>query len=339
MITTEGLNEIRDLIAADIDKGQFGNAYKSPILTDFKSGLVSYWRLDETTGTSIADSVGTNTGTSANNASTMTTGGKVGNALDFNGSSDYINIDGVETWDNYNESTISMWIKSNDKTQTNKYMYMEGSSTNNNSFFGIAIVNNHLYSFARNAAAETIFTEEASTELNETWHHVVVVRTQTNYILYLDGVLEDSDTFTWETIDSDKTTLGCTGRLSGYANLFNGAIDEVCIFNRALSANEVASLYAGYVIESPQTDDTGLKSAVSTSQQSSTDTTTSRQISAVVIVTSVDGNTNDFSEFALQRSSATAVDYTRDVFTAVTKDIDTDIRATKTLFIDGLQQA
>lgn len=108
---------------------------------------------------------------------------------------------------------------------------------------------------------------------------------------------------------------------------------------RDLIATDIDKGQAGTGTTAAQTDDTSLETAVAGTQLASTDTSTSRQISSQVTATSVDGNTNNLTEFALQRSTATTVDFTRDVFTSITKDIDTDIRFTKILFIDGLQQA
>ena len=88
-----------------------------------------------------------------------------------------------------------------------------------------------------------------------------------------------------------------------------------------------------------QIDDTGLETAVSATQVASIETSTSRQISSQVNLNSVLGNGSDLSEFALQRSSATAIDFTRDIFTAITKADTFELRAIKTIFIDTLQQA
>ena len=60
------------------------------------TGLVSHWKMDETTGTTASDSAGTNTGTLINSP-TWTTG-KLNNALSFDGINDYTNISNERTF-------------------------------------------------------------------------------------------------------------------------------------------------------------------------------------------------------------------------------------------------
>ena len=74
-----------------------------PVSADISSGLVGYWKLDETSGTTASDSAGSNNGTV--NGSTFTTG-KINNSLSFNGTSDYVSIPRM----NYDEITISAWF-------------------------------------------------------------------------------------------------------------------------------------------------------------------------------------------------------------------------------------
>src|SRR3990167_7744794 len=62
------------------------------------TGLVSHWKMDETTGTTATDSVGTNNGT-LTNGPTWTTG-KLNNALSFDGSNDYVSMGSPSSLDN-----------------------------------------------------------------------------------------------------------------------------------------------------------------------------------------------------------------------------------------------
>ena len=55
---------------------------------DITTGLVNHYKLDETSGTTAYDSAGTNTGTVTG---ATFTAGKIGNALSFNGTNNYIN--------------------------------------------------------------------------------------------------------------------------------------------------------------------------------------------------------------------------------------------------------
>jgi hypothetical protein len=61
------------------------------LVPNLDSSLVSWWRMEDTSGTTVTDYMSANNGTSVQNTSALTTTGKFGKALTFNGSSDYIN--------------------------------------------------------------------------------------------------------------------------------------------------------------------------------------------------------------------------------------------------------
>src|SRR3989338_6799822 len=70
---------------------------------DIATGLVSHWKMDETSGTTATDSVGTNTGTVTG---ATFTAGKINNGLSFNGTSNYVSVPRM----NYDEISISAWF-------------------------------------------------------------------------------------------------------------------------------------------------------------------------------------------------------------------------------------
>src|SRR3989344_209940 len=70
---------------------------------DIATSLISHWKMDETSGTTAADSAGTNNGTITG---ATFTAGKIGNGLSFNGTSDYVSVPRM----NYDEITVSAWF-------------------------------------------------------------------------------------------------------------------------------------------------------------------------------------------------------------------------------------
>ena len=81
-----------------------------------------------------------------------------------------------------------------------------------------------------------------SVSLNS-WHHLVVVRNGTARTVqaFLDGVAGDIYIYTKDPVSSTRNIF--IGSESGGSNFFNGIIDEICIYNRALSADEIRQLY------------------------------------------------------------------------------------------------
>ena len=91
-----------------------------------------------------------------------------------------------------------------------------------------------------------IWTVYGTTEpIKDQWYHGVFVVDKNNLILYLDGEKDGE-----RTIDETYTinnalsvsNIGYTG-MSGSKQYFDGSIDEVMIYDRALSAEEVKALY------------------------------------------------------------------------------------------------
>lgn len=75
------------------------------------------------------------------------------------------------------------------------------------------------------------------------WHHLVGVKMASSIILYVDGVKVAEDTsLSGTTYTFDRFTIGALNRTS-LSNYFVGVIDEVHLWNRALSDSEVSDLY------------------------------------------------------------------------------------------------
>ncbi len=94
---------------------------------DITTGLVSHSKLDETGGTTAADSAGTNTGTVS--GATFTTG-KIGNGLSFNGTGDVVKP--VSNFPTFTAFTAAAWVKVDDLTAARGIF--TSRNTSNNSF-------------------------------------------------------------------------------------------------------------------------------------------------------------------------------------------------------------
>jgi hypothetical protein len=132
--------------------------------------------------------------------------------------------------------SISVWAKTNAINNQINYIFHYGSSDNGN---GLALRPTTLLYFA-NAAANL---ETANTFANNTWVHYVCTYDGATATVYKNGVFFSSDAKSFNTVSaSDVFKLGLTE--SGTTNYFNGAIDDLKIYNYALSAAEVSSLHS-----------------------------------------------------------------------------------------------
>ncbi len=213
------------------------------------TGLVGYWPLDEGSGTRAEDvSFNTNKGTI--NGGTWVAG-KNGKALSFNGSSDYVLVSDNSNVQQANVRSISVWIKPNSLSETvprilNEY---EGGSTGWSLVLrgsGDTFPNSIDMSFNGNYSRAT-----PSGGINSTssWLHIVVVMSSTATInnIYLNGVDQTLQDTASNAIINGSTVGFSIGARTDPARYFNGSIDDVRIYNRALSAAEVKALYEGSV--------------------------------------------------------------------------------------------
>ena len=204
-----------------------------------EGGIVSRWQLNENTGTIAYDSAGDNDGTIS--GATWTTGVN-GSALLFDGSDDYVEIDGQIITDY--PFTMSTWIKA-EFAWADQVIFDGADSSFSNSYYGIYVSygeGGRVGIGARNPATQTVFGETVVTDGE--WHHVVgVFASATDRRLYVDGVSEANDTTSVSySTDVDKWTIGRWGD-STPKSYFKGVIDEVSLYGTALSAEEVGELY------------------------------------------------------------------------------------------------
>lgn len=249
--------------AGDINKRQFwpSVAYGSMLidgLTPFEvlDGLVGWWKFDDGSGTNAADSSGqSNDGTLVNSPSWVT--GYSGGALEFNGTTQYVDSVGSTSDYSFIQNTgiftISVWIKLDDVTSDDADVILGSSLTSNEKgfFFGVenrsvVSANNQLRFFISRGDGSPIITSysdvDAITDTN--WHHVAVTGDGTNITFYIDGVA-DTGTGTMgtkSTGNSERVLNIGRGNYSSTIIPFDGKIDSPQIFNRKLSAAEIATL-------------------------------------------------------------------------------------------------
>jgi hypothetical protein len=142
------------------------------------------------------------------------------------------NISGIEVSD----FTVSLWVKFNGNQ--NSMIFFSGTSLSTNSTYIQRDANNLYFGLG----AQSNYIQSTPTVANNIWHHIVVVATGTSGKIYLNG----SDTNGSGTLSSTRTNLGQNftigkGLQTGGSNGFfvNGLIDEVSIFDKALTADQI----------------------------------------------------------------------------------------------------
>jgi len=196
-----------------------------------------YWNFDETSGTSAADSSGNVfTGTLVNGV-TWTSAGKVNGALNFDGVDDYVSI-ALPAYNFTGNFSMSVWLKT---SVAGSIMGFTGALPKNGAhdkelFIDTAgKVNFRLY--PQGTLRSNLTVSDGS------WHHLAATyATDASMKIYADGTIDATNPTQGNSASyGGYFTIGIQGQDYGY---FNGIIDEVKIFNYALSAAEVSSLYS-----------------------------------------------------------------------------------------------
>jgi len=207
--------------------------------TPTPSGAISLWKGDNNAN----DSVGSNNGTLMSGA-TFTTG-KSGQALRFDGVDDYVSLSDVDFKSNVPRS-MAFWVKTSDAGDPITFGHLKGAffgrgnGTTQHLHLGIASGKQTIEWY--DSGAQSI--QGTSNIADNNWHHLVFVSDGAGTVsLYVDGALENSGAFV-HTSGSTSTRLG--SQYEGnpiYSYFFNGSLDEVLFFDRALSASEIAAIY------------------------------------------------------------------------------------------------
>lgn len=160
--------------------------------------------------------------------------------LDFNGSSDYVDCGTDTSLDITDAITLEAWIKldvlgtestilSKITSDISGYSLVVSGSTNKIILRINELTPEHLQS-------DTVLVAEK-------WYHVVGTWDGSDFRIYLNGGTDGNTTTTGTHVAS--ATLFSIGSYRGTGNWFNGKIDDVRIWNRALSLEEITDCYIG----------------------------------------------------------------------------------------------
>ncbi|MDD4027356.1 MAG: DUF2341 domain-containing protein [Candidatus Shapirobacteria bacterium] len=253
--------------AGPIDHIRIYNYARTPaqIAYDYnKGGPVGWWKFDEcqgniaydwsgigNTGTIVVGASGTQNslgtcavGTSA--AWTNGASGKINSSLNFDGTDDYVSVINNNLFNfSTNDFTISLWAK---KTTNTFQQY--GPLISKGIYSGVGEWN--LYEYGSNNSWNLYCNGSNNFRFNadigEKWGHILIGRRMDQMFIYFNGQITNptSDTISGNNIDFTNTknlTIGTRNNGSSY--FFNGQIDDVRIYNYALTSEQIKQVYNG----------------------------------------------------------------------------------------------
>jgi hypothetical protein len=199
------------------------------------AGPVGYWKFDEGSGTTAADSSGDgNTGTLVNGPQWID--GKVGKALEFNGVS-YVSVPDSPSLDiSGNQISVEFWVKF-DKNIDGSTPYMKFYDKGNayNSAVGSGGIR-FTFWIAGDSSANLDSTTKSF--LAGVWYHIAEVYDGSKMSIYINGALDNSMSM-FGNIASTSYPVAIAAYTLGGQWYLQGAMDEVKIYNYARTAEEI----------------------------------------------------------------------------------------------------
>ena len=161
-------------------------------------------------------------------------------SLTFDGTNDYINGVHDATLNLTGDVTVELWFRLTATVFNQDYIRIFGKGNNDNRTWSLWYhVGNQQFLYQRYGSTNMNAVYSATVSLN-TWYHMVGTSSSNNHVLYLNGVSRaTSSTGTTFASSTDPYTIG-----QGITNQYHiGNIAKAAVYNRALTATEIAQNY------------------------------------------------------------------------------------------------
>jgi hypothetical protein len=209
----------------------------------YAASLIGHWDFEEGSGITALDSSGNALNGVISNA--VYTAGKVGKyALDFNGSSSYVRV-GYSNLLNPDSVGISLWFKPSDTQQTSADILDKGHGYGTDPYFGGYV----LQYLDDTSTIDAVYGNGTSfpglnsggAYKDKQWHHMAANLGDDEIALYIDGKLISKIAGKGPIADNDSDLFFGMHRYLG--RFYNGKLDDIRIYDGALSATDVSQLY------------------------------------------------------------------------------------------------
>lgn len=226
----------------DLTEGQIGiEASQSKPTVTFEP--LGSWSLDETTGINAPNS-GT-LGSSANgllvNGTSWTSDSHSGRAANFDGINDYIRIPNNSSFNMVSSYTLAAWVKVDNLAASNEHFVINRYNWSLNAGYGINILNTGEVRCDFNGSLGKFRTGYVVTPGE--WNHLICLWNGQNLTFYANGVNTASTSRTGLANYNTALHIGTPANAVGNDNFtLDGKIDEVKIYNYAISGEQIAAL-------------------------------------------------------------------------------------------------
>ena len=199
--------------------------------------LVAWWQFDEGSGTTAFDSSGNGNDASFAGAPQWVGDGRFGKALQFDGVADYVAAPDSESLDiNGDKLTLAAWM--NGTSWATSHVVRKIADTGTGSVYMLRVQANVLRAIMSTSAGE-LSVEGVTQPSTGEWIHVALVYDGAEVRVYVNGAVDGRGDIAGPVVESNNEVRIGRGEPAGY---FNGMIDDVRIYNRALTDDEIKAL-------------------------------------------------------------------------------------------------
>lgn len=206
-----------------------------------EEGLIAYWSFQEGCGTSVRDRSGNGYHGTLNGGTWQT--GVVDNALLLDGVDDNIDL-GNSPINPAGDFTFACWVRKDTGSGDEVLLQKKGSSENFADF--MAGLTNRRPTFKSAPSFGNSGDQNASSTVpaDGNWHHIATTYNGIDMKFYLDGTLRNTRSPVWGYINGTAGPTAIGSRPDRSGAFFAGSIDEMVLYNRALTNGDVLALTA-----------------------------------------------------------------------------------------------
>ncbi|MDO8474223.1 MAG: LamG domain-containing protein [bacterium] len=207
------------------------------VISDLQKGLVGNWKMDGNAKDSTPNS---NHGTVTGATLTTDRKGQTNKAYSFNGTTNYVSVPTSSSLQITGSVSISVWV--NAATQAGDVRIVNKESAADTDGYALGLASNNIA--GKIGDGTNCYLNSTSAVSTGAWNHLVMTGDGVTMKMYINGV-QISQTKSCGSVASNTSILAIGARYSA-TQFFTGSIDDVRIYNRALSATEVLALYESY---------------------------------------------------------------------------------------------
>jgi hypothetical protein len=217
-------------------------ATPTPTPTPAGANPVGWWKFDETSGTTAADSSGNGLNGTLTNGPVWT-GGKLNNCLSFDATDDYVNIGNPAQLQITGAMTVAAWVYVDTFTSNGRVIAKQGGSSNRCWSLSVESADSKAqFAIATNSTTLVSIKSAAVIPTGQWVHLTGVYEPGVALRMYVDKTLSNSNTTSIPASQYNNSLNVNLGRRPDASCYWDGKLDDVRVYNVALTATQIAAM-------------------------------------------------------------------------------------------------